>query len=76
MPSNTGKHRFHVEKEKLNCDSCHKGRQHDEDVHSGTIDIGGVEYDPIPETACRHVTIKRNGAANPAMDILLTRDDT
>lgn len=29
----------------FNCTQCHKGNQHDLDVNSGVIEIGGVDYE-------------------------------
>jgi hypothetical protein len=46
-PPDTGKHRLHVEERGLDCDSCHMNRKHDDDVKSGEIDVGGVEYEPL-----------------------------
>lgn len=43
-PPSTGWHIEHI-KPDVNCDSCHKDRQHDLDKERGTIDIGGIKYD-------------------------------
>lgn len=43
-PPDTGEHKLHVEEKRLDCDSCHRDREHDRDTESGEIDVGGVEY--------------------------------
>jgi hypothetical protein len=46
-PPNTGAHQLHVAGYQISCQACHKGNQHDADKNSGSIDIGGVEYNFI-----------------------------
>jgi len=46
-PPETGTHRLHVENEKLKCQDCHSGNQHDLDAESGSIELGGISYNPI-----------------------------
>ena len=46
-PPMTGTHLLHVEQEKLKCQDCHKGNQHDLDDRSGSIELGGVSYDAL-----------------------------
>ena len=43
-PPYTGLHTPHLQRPNVNCDSCHRGRQHDLDDKSGTIDTGGIIY--------------------------------
>ncbi|MFQ6043263.1 MAG: hypothetical protein ACE5PV_20620 [Candidatus Poribacteria bacterium] len=45
VPPDTGLHKVHLQRPGVNCDICHKKRQHDLDDKSGTIDIGGITYD-------------------------------
>ncbi len=42
-PPETGLHRRHTDAG-AKCDTCHAGREHDLDRTSGSIDVGGVEY--------------------------------
>jgi hypothetical protein len=44
-PPNTGAHNIHLQRPGINCDSCHKQREHDLDDKSGKTDIGGITYD-------------------------------
>ena len=46
-PPKTGYHSLHVQTQKLSCQSCHKGNQHDPDVQSGSIELGGIQYNSI-----------------------------
>ena len=43
-PPETGLHLKHIESG-LNCTQCHEGNQHDLDVNSGFIEVGGIDYD-------------------------------
>lgn len=47
QPPETGVHVLHVKRENNTCQDCHKGNKHEPDRGSGTIDIGGVEYNLI-----------------------------
>ncbi|MFC1712825.1 hypothetical protein ACFL6S_04100 [Candidatus Poribacteria bacterium] len=46
-PPDTGQHKEHLVQEDLSCESCHSKNQHDSDKESGTIELGGIEYDGI-----------------------------
>jgi hypothetical protein len=46
-PPETGTHLLHVREQKLSCQNCHEGNQHDLDVNSGSIELGGIEYDAL-----------------------------
>jgi len=45
-PPETGTHELHVDEQDLTCQDCHADNQHDLDNNSGSIELGGIEYDP------------------------------
>ena len=46
-PPDTGTHIEHVQQEDIKCQECHLDNQHDLDNSSGSIELGGIEYNPI-----------------------------
>ncbi len=46
-PPTTGTHVLHVEQGKVKCYDCHEEYQHDLDVNSGSIELGGIEYNSL-----------------------------
>jgi hypothetical protein len=43
-PPNTGYHKQHIAQDNVSCQSCHLGNQHDSNVQSGSIELGGIKY--------------------------------
>ena len=45
-PPDTGTHILHVQQSNLKCQDCHDGNQHDANIQSGSIELGGIGYNP------------------------------